>query len=378
MHPTEPKGKGQSVTTKLILIGGFLGAGKTTLLWEAAKALAARGLKVGLITNDQAPDLVDTGLLAARGMAVREVTGSCFCCNFPGLLAAAEGLAGDLRADVLLAEPVGSCTDLSATILQPLKDKYAHEFLLAPFSVLADALRLREVLTHRHDTLHASAAYIYRLQLEEADLIVLNKADLLAPQELADLEALVATSFPKAELRAISALKGQGVQEWLDAVLAGKDAGRRIAEVDYDVYAAGEAVLGWLNASIRLSAAGGGGADWRGFVTELMQELKAAFEARRADVAHVKLLLSAAGGHVAANLTRTGGQVLVQGSIPGLPLEASLVLNARVEMSPGALEAIVRSALAAARGTQVVARIEHLKSLSPGRPKPTYRYTRTV
>ena len=45
---------------KLLLIGGFLAAGKTTMLWETARALAKRNYKVGLITNDQAPDLVDT------------------------------------------------------------------------------------------------------------------------------------------------------------------------------------------------------------------------------------------------------------------------------------------------------------------------------
>lgn len=43
-------------TTKLILVGGFLGAGKTTLLWYAAQKLMRKGLKVGLITNDQAPE----------------------------------------------------------------------------------------------------------------------------------------------------------------------------------------------------------------------------------------------------------------------------------------------------------------------------------
>ncbi|MEI8376830.1 MAG: GTP-binding protein, partial [Planctomycetota bacterium] len=46
--------------TRLILVGGFLGAGKTTMLWEASRRLVERGLRVGLITNDQAPELVDT------------------------------------------------------------------------------------------------------------------------------------------------------------------------------------------------------------------------------------------------------------------------------------------------------------------------------
>ncbi len=53
--------------TKLILVGGFLGAGKTTLLWEAARRLGAAGQAVGLITNDQAPDLVDTAFLSRSG-----------------------------------------------------------------------------------------------------------------------------------------------------------------------------------------------------------------------------------------------------------------------------------------------------------------------
>src|SRR5687767_3051730 len=98
--------------TKLIFVGGFLGAGKTTLLWAAAQRLASHGQRVGLITNDQAPHLVDTGLLARQGFDVREVAGSCFCCNFNALIHAASALKKNIEADVLIGEPVGSCTDL--------------------------------------------------------------------------------------------------------------------------------------------------------------------------------------------------------------------------------------------------------------------------
>lgn len=124
-------------SVRMILVGGFLGAGKTTLLWQAASRLAAHGRRVGLITDDQAPDLVDTGFLSRQGMPVQEVSGSCFCCNFPGLIQAAETLQHDVKADVLIAEPVGSCTDLSATILQPLKDKFRQQFVLAPLACLS-------------------------------------------------------------------------------------------------------------------------------------------------------------------------------------------------------------------------------------------------
>ncbi|MEI6750901.1 MAG: GTP-binding protein, partial [Bacteroidota bacterium] len=60
---------------RLILVGGFLGSGKTTLLWETAQRLAKRGLKAGLITNDQAPELVDTAFLSRDGVKVAEVNG---------------------------------------------------------------------------------------------------------------------------------------------------------------------------------------------------------------------------------------------------------------------------------------------------------------
>jgi G3E family GTPase len=50
-------------STRIILAGGFLGAGKTTLLWNAAQELMKQGLRVGLITNDQAPELVYSAIL---------------------------------------------------------------------------------------------------------------------------------------------------------------------------------------------------------------------------------------------------------------------------------------------------------------------------
>ncbi len=67
---------------KLILVGGFLGAGKTTLIAKAAADFIKQGKKVGIITNDQAVNLVDTNLLQQHGLSVQEVAGGCFCCRF--------------------------------------------------------------------------------------------------------------------------------------------------------------------------------------------------------------------------------------------------------------------------------------------------------
>jgi len=118
--------------TRLIFVGGFLGAGKTTLMLEATKNLKASGKKVGLITNDQVADLVDTKLIDKKSVKVEEVTGSCFCCNFKALCRAMEKIVYDLRPDIIIAEPVGSCTDLSATIINPVKDIMRSEVIVSP------------------------------------------------------------------------------------------------------------------------------------------------------------------------------------------------------------------------------------------------------
>lgn len=363
-------------TTRLLFVGGFLGAGKTTLLWRAAELLARRGKRVGLITNDQAPDLVDTKWLAEKGLNVREVAGSCFCCNFKGLIDAAEGLRS-LHADVLLGEPVGSCTDLSATILQPLKDRFRGEFELAPLSVLADPQRLREVVGEGTEALHMSAAYIFRKQLEEADLLVVNKIDRVPPEERGGLEQLITARFPQAAVRFLSARTGEGLEAWLDEVLSTRRAGSRILDVDYDIYAEGEAVLGWLNAEVRLSAVAGE-SDWGVFCSDLLHTLHARFRERHARIGHVKLLLTAGGGHCVGNLTGLDCEPVVQGRIDGSPARANLILNARVEMPPEELERIVRETLAKVTGGCARVAIVDLRCLRPGRPQPTHRYGRVV
>ena len=57
---------------RFIMVGGFLCAGKTTTLARLARFYLDRGQKVGLVTNDQAQDLVDTTSLRAQGYRVLE------------------------------------------------------------------------------------------------------------------------------------------------------------------------------------------------------------------------------------------------------------------------------------------------------------------
>ena len=165
---------------RIACIGGFLGAGKTTALIEAARTLMARGLKVGVITNDQGSNLVDTALVRSQGLQTEEITGGCFCCRFTEFVKHASRLVEQHRPDIILAEAVGSCTDLAATVYAPLRRFHAADFELAPLSVFVEPDRMREYL----DPLvpfEDSVRYLFEKQFAEAELIILSKADLLTP-----------------------------------------------------------------------------------------------------------------------------------------------------------------------------------------------------
>lgn len=332
------------------------------------------GKKVGLITNDQASELVDTAILSRHEVKVAEVSGSCFCCNFNGLIDAMKKVRSEANADIIIAEPVGSCTDLSATILQPLKENLKGELVVSPFSVMADPEKLSDILSGGNAGLHPNAAYIYWKQLEESDIILISKTDTLTDSEIAQLKERTKIVFPNSEVMTISSKASKGIEEWLNEVLNRTDAGKRIVEVDYDRYAEGEAVLGWLNSTIELT---GESVNWDAFSEKLMRDLSKQFDELGAAVGHVKMMLESGNKFITGNITGLVSTLNFRGSA-GTGNSARLTLNARVEMSPEQLEKIVCNTLDENAKGNIKADIVALKCLMPGRPNPTFRFSEVV
>lgn len=358
---------------RVVLVGGFLGSGKTTLLRQAAKMLVGSGRRIGLVTNDQAPMLVDTKYLQDSALAVKEVAGGCFCCKFSEFADALASFVRESSPEIVLGEPVGSCTDISATVLQPLKDHYKHRFTLAPFSVLLDPEKVDVVLgTDKDSKLHPSAQYIMRKQVEEADVLVLNKIDLLSDVQLASLLDNLTKSFPNIKVFPMSAKTGKGVQEWLDYVMTSDVAGHTITQVDYDTYAEGEAVLGWLNCTAEVSTGSAG--DAKALCEDPIGRLQTTLVKENAEIAHLKMIVEDSSDRcIKASLTSSTGKISTDGDTWVMVAPLTLTLNARVQIAPQALERIVRETLAATADGKLS--VVTLQSFSPGRPKPTYRYS---
>jgi G3E family GTPase len=363
---------------RYIMIGGFLGAGKTTAVGKLAQRLASQGLRVGLITNDQGRNLVDTAMLRSQGFATEEIPGGCFCCRFNSLVDASQRLTEATRPEVFIAEPVGSCTDLAATVTYPLRRLYDDNFTVAPISVLVDPIRAERVFgLAKGGSFSEKVLYIYGKQVEEADLVVISKCDLLDEARLKALQKAIAAKYPKKEILAVSARDGTNLDDWFARITSAEQSASTAMKVDYQVYADGEALLGWLNCTVQLSAKKP--FDSEKFLTALAREIQKRLRKEKAEVAHLKMTLSpeatVAGEIAAVNLVRNDFVPELSYRLNEPVKSGQLIINLRAEAAPDVLGTTVREGLAGAaqKFPGLQATLDHLEHFRPGKPTPTHR-----
>ncbi len=367
---------------KLIFAGGFLGSGKTTALGGLAKRSIERGMRVGIITNDQSQNLADTlivrHMLKELQVPVEEVVEGCFCCKFNDLINQMEKILAN-HPDVLMGEPVGSCTDFVAAVANPIKIHYRDAFRFAPFCTLVDPDRVRTLLLAEVETnFPEEVSYLFRKQLEEADIIVLNKIDLINPQERDRLLAALSQEFPGKQVVPISATRGDNLDSWLDRLISGKPGANTVlSQIDYDRYARAEAILGWLNSAVKLSAEKS--LDAGQFLRALMLDLRQAFTEINAEIGHLKCVLTGGGRAIWTNLTHLSAEPTITDTQFGAFNHGTLLINARVKLEPESLEQLVRGCLErVCQNLEASFEVDDLQCFSPAYPNPPYLVRETV
>jgi CobW/HypB/UreG family nucleotide-binding protein len=314
----------------LVIIGGLLGAGKTTLAIEAARRMTGAGRRVGIVTNDQGSGLVDTALARVAHVPVREVAGGCFCCRLSDLLRALDSMARH-APEVIFAEPVGSCVDLAATVLRPLLRDEAARFRVAPLTVLVDPARAHQLAS----TPDTDLAFLFRHQLEEADIVCYSKGDKgLSPPAVTGVAGHV-----------ISAKTGEGIAEWLDLVLGHeRPAGQSLIAVDYRRYADAEAALAWLNWQVRIQLTAPQSPAV--VVGALSERLVHAITRAGMEIVHVKVLDQAPTGYVRASVCAPDEEPAADGVLDASPCARhDLIVNARAIGDPAHLSRAVSDCL---------------------------------
>ena len=315
-------------------------------------------------------------MLSSHGFPVEEITGGCFCCRFNSLVEASNELTERAAPDVFIAEPVGSCTDLKATVDYPLRRLYGANYQVAPLSVLVDPARAARILGLREgNSFSPKVLYIYRKQLEEAELIVVNKTDTLDAAQLEQLTSALASNFPTARIMPLCARTGEGLEAWADEIaLSATPRLSGAMDVDYVTYAEGEALLGWLNCALSVSSA----SEFDG--NALLVELGRAIQDRLRDggyeVAHLKMTLAPGenGNDIAVgNLVRNDGTLELSHRLAAPLTSGNLLLNLRAECTPETLRALTEEVIDRLSDGALQKTVEHLECFSPGKPEPTHR-----
>lgn len=358
----------------LHIVGGFLGSGKTTAIAGAAKYFMRQGKRVGVVTNDQGKYLVDTAFFQLSNVPAVEVTGGCFCCNYDALDQQLDRLIAEVQPDVVFAESVGSCADVVATVIKPLIDLRERP---KSFSVFTDARLLRRRLLGLPLPFSDEIVYIFDQQIEEAGLLVVNKTDLLEPDQIAELEHRLTARFTGKPHRVQNSLDSYSVSQWArlleDASIPLPD---QSLDLDYTRYGVGEARMGWLNRELVLNVNSAQGTP-KEIVTTLLSLINDALKySRQRGVGHLKVLVEDAANHrakISFTALETPGW---REQIPPLTgPQIRVLLNARVEATPAELDEVLEMSRAhLADNFNVDITFGEGDAFQPGYPGPTHRY----
>ena len=201
---------------------------------------------------------------------------------------------------------------------------------------------------------------------------MLNKIDQLRTEESNRLAGLLRRRFPAKKVLPISALEGEGMEAWLELLVTGRPgAATVLGQIDYDRYARAEAVLGWLNAAVKI--AGQRPFNPADVLGKVILGIRDSLRPRNAGMGHLKLVITSQGRSIWGNLTQLNAGPSLGGRPMGDMPSATLLVNARVQMEPAELETIVRTAVAdAAAEMGIEAEFMDLQCFSPAYPNPPY------
>jgi Ni2+-binding GTPase involved in maturation of urease and hydrogenase len=351
---------------KLHIVGGFLGSGKTTAINNAAGHLASKGKKVGVITNEQSEDKQDKTIVHANYSPSEVVINNSFSSNLDNLSDKVVRLHLDAQPGYIFAESVGSCTDLVATVLKPLMILYDHIFESLTLSIIVDARMLLSYLKGEKQLFGDEVIYIFRKQIEEADLLVINKIDLLVEEDFPVLKKCIHQSLNDKLIITQNSFNPQNIDNWLDTLESLPQRKRTSLEIDYQSYGKGETALTWLDEEITFSAMNNQAGEYAlRFIDNMLMDI---YE-KQLPIGHLTFRLIDGTKGQEISITTYDRTDLKKSISPIASNKIMLIMNARFETTYEILNAIVNTNIATLsnQGVNVTKKPKGL--FSPGIPK---------
>lgn len=192
-------------------LAGFLGSGKTTFLVRRGTELVKKGKKVAVIVNEVGEAGVDGKVIGPSGLEAAELVGGCICCSLSGSLRnALREISSKYHLDIII-EPTGIAPASKTREL-------ARRALVGEERMITICL----IDAHRAIRLFGEAGPSLGRQMAGADIVAINKVDVVDDAVRAQVADIVGQAAPGAALAFMSAKTGEGVERAI-ALLEGKD-----------------------------------------------------------------------------------------------------------------------------------------------------------
>lgn len=170
-----------------LVVSGFLGSGKTTLVRRLLEHAQRAGRRVAVVSNELGALGIDEALLGSGGQAYVELAGGCVCCKLSDELSETlQHLWDTVRPDEVIIETSGVALPFETQLnlwREPVSDWVGDDAAV----VVVNAEQLVEG-RDLDDT--------FEYQVSSADLLLLNKVDLVPEESLAEAEARLRALAP--------------------------------------------------------------------------------------------------------------------------------------------------------------------------------------
>lgn len=333
---------------KFMVVSGFLGSGKTTSMISFADNLYYRDKKAAIISNDLgAKNLVDAIYTSLAGCCSTAIPGECICYTTEVLVDKIKRLTDIEGADLVMSDIPGCGVGALDHVYFTLNRDYPEEFELAPFTVVADPERLRAIMPEHADLhLPEEMNYLFRTQLLEADVIVLNKIDTISKEECDRTMEFLRKEYPGIPIFAISAREKQNIGPLVDYIMTHK---ARLVDVDTgyggEAFVAAEKKLSWYDRKFFVSS--DKKFDGNIFTEEFVEVIRDKLKENKKNTPHLKVLTAAADENDYAKASMIGIDHPTEfvHKLTGSYFKYSVILNVRAVCESELLDELLDMAL---------------------------------
>ena len=193
---------------QILIISGFLGSGKTSILMPFVKQLTDKGKKVAIVENEIGERGVDDLYLKEHGLYVKEIYQGCICCDLrTDLISSLIELERDYKPEVIVMEPTG------------VADPYLTLSALAGYPGYVESKTMVSVVdAERFEEISDLQISLVIDGIKSADLVALNKIDLISPENHETLRNEIQSINPDSEVKSVSALDEQLLGELFESI----------------------------------------------------------------------------------------------------------------------------------------------------------------